>query len=88
MLEKNYDDKIILFLVDVYKEIDEQINLAGCEVVAEHTPGLIERRTKVRKYLENYCQLFVKGMAYADNLSPEEIGEYVTERMTPGIKNK
>ena len=80
MLEKEYDKKVISSLINLYKEIENEINLLGEDSVKEHSPGLIQRKETIRGIIVKYAQIYCKGYANAERMSMNEIEEIIRKR--------
>ena len=73
MMEQEYDKKILTFLIDTYKQLENEINSIGRDTVREHSPGLIQRQITVKKLIIEYAQMYCKGYGYADYMSIDDL---------------
>ena len=82
MTEKDFDKLTLETMINLYNTIDEQIKLLGEDVVRQHTPGLISRRSEIKEYITNYASLYIEGMAYSNHMSVEEISRTLLNPIT------
>lgn len=79
MTEQEFDKKMMNTLIQLYKEVDNEISSLGENIVMEHSPGLINRREKLEDYITNYAQHYFPGLAYAERMEISEIEEYTVK---------
>ena len=79
MTEQEFDKKVMNGLIELYKDLDKEINSLEENVVMEHCPGLISRREKLEDYITNYAQHYFPGLAYAERMEISEIEEYTSK---------
>lgn len=80
MFIDEFDNQLLESLANSYKTIDEEIKSLGEIIVREYSPLLLTRRECIRKYIVNYVQNFVYGLASsAENLEVDDIINYVLE---------
>lgn len=82
MTEKDFDKLTLETMINLYNTIDEQIKLLGEDVVRQHTPGLISRRSEIKEYITNYASLYIEVLAYSNHMSVEEIATYISDSIT------
>lgn len=80
MMEQEYDKKILTFLIDTYKQLENEINSIGRDIVMEHSPGLIQRQLTVKKLIIEYAQMYCKNYAYADYMSIDDLEDITFNR--------
>lgn len=79
-MEKEFDEQVLMALINLYNDINGQIESFGEEVIAEHSPGILPRRDKIKDYIVNYAQVYIKGLAFAENMRVSDIETYLTSR--------
>lgn len=79
MYIEKFDNELLSNMISSYEMIDGEVKSLGESEVREHAPELLRRRDAVRGYIVNYSQLFIKGLANADNMDVDDILLYVKE---------
>lgn len=75
MTEKEFDIGVIKALIELYKEVELEIQSLGEDVLREYSPAIMERRTKIKNYIRDYAQTFIPGYAYANHMDISEMEE-------------
>lgn len=81
MTEKEFDIGVIKALIELYKEVELEIQSLGEDVLREHDPAILERKTKIKKYICDYVQSFLPGYAYASHMDISEIEEDIIKNV-------
>ena len=58
MSEKELDVGILKSLIELYREVDLEIQSFGEEALRKISPSIIERKDKLRKYIVDYVKSY------------------------------
>ena len=81
MTERDFDIGVIKALIELYKEVEFEIQSLGEDVLKEHAPAILERKTKIKKYICDYVQSFIPDYAYASRMDVSEIEQSIIKNV-------
>ena len=81
MSEQEFDIGVIKALIELYKEVEFEIQSLGEDVLKEHAPAILGRKTKIEKYICDYVQSFIPGYAYASHIDVSDIEQSIIKNV-------